>query len=89
MAEDNNVGRIFGIATTSKLYLNGLTLHQMIFEILLDYTSDFEMIVSMLIGELEEQRTNIRCKNLDDFENYKNAIGGDYDSAHVVFAECL
>ena len=39
----------------------------------------------MLIGEIE-QRTNIRFKNIDDFENYINAIdNGDYDSDDVNF----
>ena len=34
-------------------------------KILLDFTSDFEMIGSMLIGEVQ-QRTNIRPRIFDD-----------------------
>ena len=34
-------------------------------DILEDYTGDFELIGSMLVGEIE-QKTNIRFKNVDD-----------------------
>ena len=57
-------------------------------EILLDYTGDFELIGSMLIGELE-QKTNIRFRNVDDFEGYINAIDVDYDSEDVIFTGWL
>ena len=49
-----------------------------------DYTYDFELIASMLIGEVE-QRTNIRYKNIDDFEIYVDAIDVGYDSEDVIF----
>ena len=42
------------------------------------------MIGSMLIGK-KEQKTNIRFENIDDFENYVNAIGVNYDSEDVIF----
>ena len=38
----------------------------------------------MLIGE-EEQKTNIRFKNVDDLETYINAMDFDYDSEDVIF----
>ena len=43
----------------------------------------------MLIGEIE-QKTYIRFKNIDEFENYNNAIDkGDYDSEDVIFTGWL
>ena len=43
----------------------------------------------MLIGEIE-QKTNIRFKNVDDFETYINAIDdGGYDSEDVLFTGWL
>ena len=54
-----------------------------------DYTGDCELIGSMLIGEME-QKTNIRFKNVDDFETYINAIdNGGYDSEDVIFTKWL
>ena len=37
----------------------------------------------MLIGEIE-QKTNIRFKNVEDFETYFNAIDVDYDSEGII-----
>ena len=43
------------------------------------------MIGNLLIGEIE-QKTNIRLKNVDDFETYINGIdNGGYDSDDVIF----
>ena len=38
----------------------------------------------MIIGPIEH-KTNIRFKNMDDFENYINAMDLDYDSDDVTF----
>ena len=53
-------------------------------KIILENTKDFEVIGSMLIGEIE-QKTNIRIINVDDFEVYINAIDVNYDSEDVFF----
>ena len=43
----------------------------------------------MLVGEIE-QKTNIRFKNVDDFESYINAIDNSgYDSEDVIFTGWL
>ena len=53
------------------------------------YTGDFELIGSMLIGELE-QKTNIRFENFDDFGTYFNARDNSgHDSDDVVFVGWL
>ena len=83
MVEDINIGRFFELATTDRQYVNGLNLHEIKNDILEDYTGDFELIGSMLVGE-KEQKTNIRLKNVDDFESYINAIDNSgYDSEDV------
>ncbi len=41
------------------------------------------MIGNLIAGEIE-QKTNVRFKNIHDFETYNNAIGVDYDSENVI-----
>ena len=82
--EDINIGKFFEIATSDKIYVNKFTLHQIKNDILEDYTGDFELNGLMIIGPTEH-KTNIRFKNLDDFESYINAIDVDYDSEDVIF----
>ena len=89
MVEDIDIGRFFELATTDRQYVNGLNLHEIKNDILEDYTGDFELIGSMLVGEIE-QKTNIRFKNVDDFESYINAIDNSgYDSEYVIFTGWL
>ena len=54
-------------------------------EILQDYTGDFELNGKMIIGPIEH-KTNIRFKNMDDFERYINATDVDYDSEDITFS---
>ena len=69
--EDIDIGKLFELATSDKIYVNRLSLHQIESEILEDDTGDFELIRSILIGEIE-YKANSRFKNVDDFENYMN-----------------
>ena len=85
IVEDIDIGRFFELATTNRKYVNGLNLHEIKNEILGDFTGDFELIGSMLVCEIE-QKTNVRFKNVDDFENYINAIhNSGYDSEDCIF----
>ena len=89
MIEDFDLGRFFELATTNKKYVNGLNLHEIKIEISLNYTGDFELIGSMLIGEIE-QKTNIRFKIVYAFETSFNARdNGGYDSEGVSFTGWL
>ena len=89
MDEYNGIGRSFELATTNKKYVKGLNLHEIKSEFLQDYLGDFELIASMLIGEIE-QKTNFRFENTDDFETYINAKdNGGYDSEDVIFTGWL
>ena len=88
-AEDIDIDSFFELATTNRKYVNGLNLHENKNEILENYTGDFELIGSMLVGEIE-QKTNIRFKNVDDFEIYSIAIDNSgYDSDDVFFTGWL
>ena len=55
IVEDIDIGRFFELATTDRGYVNGLNLHEIKNEILEDYTGDFELIGSMLVGEIEQK----------------------------------
>ena len=81
---DIDIGRFFELATSNEIYVNNLNLHEIKNEILQDYTGDFELNGKMINGT-NEHKTNIRFKNMDDFENYINAIDVDYDSEDVTF----
>ena len=84
MVEDIDLGSFFDLATSTKIYVNSLKLHEIKNEILQSYTGDFELNGSMINGPIEH-KTNIRFKNMDDFESYINAIEIDYDSEDVIF----
>ena len=83
--EDIDFGRFFELARSDKIYVNNLNLHEIKNQILQDYTGDFELNGKMIIGPVEH-KTNIRFKNMDDFERYINAIDVDYDSEDVTFS---
>ena len=52
MVEDIDLGRFFDLTTSNKIYVNSLNLREIKIEISLDYTGNFELIKSMLVGEI-------------------------------------
>ena len=84
MVGDIDLSKFFNLATIDQIYVNNLNLHEIKNEILQDYTSDYELIGSMINGPVE-QKTNIRFKNTDVFENYINAMDIHYHSQDVTF----
>ena len=82
--EDIDLGRFFELATSNKIFVNNLNLLEIKDQILQGYTGVFELNGLMIIGPIE-QKTNIRLKNMVDFESYINAIDIDYDSEDVTF----
>ena len=89
MLEVIDLGRYFELATTNKMYVNGLHLYEDKIEILLRFKGDFELTESMLVGEVE-QKTNFRFRNIDDFDIYINAIdNGSCESDVVSFTRWL
>ena len=71
-------------ASSDKIYVPGLNLHEIKNENLTDHKGNFELNGLLVIGPIEH-KTNIRYKNMDDFESYLNAIDIDYDSEYVTF----
>ena len=59
MVEDVDLRRFLELASTDKNYVISLNLHETKNEALLDYTGDFELNGSMIIGPIEH-KTNIR-----------------------------
>ena len=55
IVEDIDIGRFSELATTDRKYVNGLYLQESKNEILEDYTGNFELIGSMLFGEIEQK----------------------------------
>ena len=82
--EDYDLSRFFELATSDKIYVTALNLHEIKNEILLFFTGDFDLNGLMDIGPVKH-KTIIRFKNMDDFESYINAIGIDFDSEDVTF----
>ena len=82
--ENNDLVSFLELASSDKIYVNGLNLNETKNEILLDYKGDFELNELMVIGPVVH-KTIIRFQNMDDFETYFNAIDVDYDSEDVTF----
>ena len=82
--EDIDLGRFFQLASSNKIYVNNKNLHENKDGILQNYTGVFELNGLMIIGPVEP-KTNIRFKNIEDFESYINAKDVDYDSHDVTF----
>ena len=59
-------------------------LHEFRNELLQAYERDFEMIGSLKIAD-QIRQTNIRFKNIDDYECYINSIDRDYESEDAIF----
>ena len=53
-------------------------------EILREYVNGFEIVGSLKIGD-QIQQTDIRFRNVDDYEAYINAIAKDYESEDSIF----
>ena len=84
MVEDNDIGRFFELATNDSIYVNNLNLHEITNEILLNYVGAFEMVGNSKVGD-QIRKTNIRFKNMVDFEAYINSIDEDYDAEDAIF----
>ena len=53
MVDVIDLGRFFELATSDKIYVNNLNLHEIKNEILQDYTGDFELNGKMIIGPID------------------------------------
>ena len=80
-----NLSKFFELASWDKIYVTGLNLHESGCELLLNYTGDFVLNGTMGIAPVEQKKTNIRFRNLDDFGSYIKTSDIDYDSVDVTF----
>ena len=68
----------------NKIQVIDKNLHEIKQEILLDYTGEFELVGNLKVG-YQIRQTDIRFRNMDDFEAYINSIDQDYDSDDSIF----
>ena len=68
----------------NKIQVFDKNLHEIKNEILLDYVGAFETVGNLKVGD-QIRQTNIRFRNVDDFESYNNSIDQDYDSDDSIF----
>ena len=59
-------------------------LHKIKQEILIGYTSEFETVGRLRIAD-QTRETQIRFRNVNDYEAYTNAIDQDYESEDTIF----
>ena len=74
----------FELVSSDKMYVTRLNLHEIKSDILLDYTGDFELNGTAIIGTAQH-KTKIRFRFMGIFESYLDAINVDYDSEDVIF----
>ena len=68
----------------NKIQVMDKNLHEIKNEILPDYVGAFEMVGNLKVGN-QIRQTNIRFRNVDDYEAYINAIDQDYESEDAIF----
>ena len=68
----------------NKIEVMDTNLHEIKNEILLDYVGGFEMVGNLKVGD-QIRQTNIRFRNMDDFEAFINAIDEGYDAEDAIF----
>ena len=72
------------IKELNRSFVVDITLHQIEEEILKNYTADFEMIGTSVVGE-NLRSTHIRFRNIIEYENHFHSINDGCDSERTVF----
>ena len=68
----------------NKIKVINKKLHEIKNETLLDYIGEFKMVGNQNVGD-QIRQTHIRCRKMDDFEAYINAIDEGYDAEDAIF----
>ena len=68
----------------NKIQVFNKNLHQIKHEIIQEYTSEFEMVGNLKVGD-QIRQTHIRFRNISDYEAYINSFDQDYDSEDAIF----
>ena len=72
----------------NKIQVIDKNLHEIRHEILEGYTSEFEMVGNLKVGD-QIRQTHIRFRNMDDYEAYINTIDEGYDAEDAIFKGCI
>ena len=68
----------------NKIHVVKKNLHEIKQEILVDYVGEFEMVGSLKVGD-QIRQTDIRFRNISEYEAYNKAIDQDYESEDAIF----
>ena len=68
----------------NKIQVVNNNLHEIKNEILLDYVGEFETVGNLKVGD-QIRQTNIRFRNINDYEAYINAIDEGYVAEDAIF----
>ena len=69
---------------SNKIQVIDKNLHEMKNEILIEYVGEFKYVGNLKVGD-QIRQTNIRFRNMDDFESYINTIDDGYDAEGANF----
>ena len=72
----------------NKIQVIDKNLHEIKQENLIEYVGDFKMVGNLKVGD-QIRQTQIRFRNIDDFESYINSIDQDYDSDDSILNGCF
>ena len=81
---DNPIKLESALKELNKIQVFDKNLHEIKNEKILDHVGEFEMVGNLKVGD-QIRQTNIRFRNMDDFEAYINAIDEEYDAEDAIF----
>ena len=68
----------------NKIQVNNKKLHEIKQETLVDYTSEIEMVGSLKVGD-QIRQTQLRFRNISEYEAYINSIDEGHDAEDAIF----
>ena len=74
----------FALKELNKIQISNENLHEIKNEISVDYTSEFEMVGNLRVGD-QIRQTHIRFRNIIDYVAYINSIDEGYDAEDAIF----
>ena len=68
----------------NKIQVINKNLHEIEQKILVDYNGEFKRVVYLKVGD-QIRQTDVKFRNMVDFESYNNAIDEGYDAEDAIF----
>ena len=81
---DNRIKLESALKELNKIQVIDKNLHEIKNDIILDYVGAFEKVGNVKVGD-QIRQTNVRFRNMDDFEAYINSIDEGYDAEDAIF----